>query len=510
MDTHAKLPARRTFLTSAIAVAATSLAGCSIDWTVPGFTSDAKLVFPNFPGELPSGNTTFRWIDSGDLKGVYIGAVLKAFQEAHPNVTTQYDGAGWDTVNQVVSLGIRNNSAPDVFALPQNVEAGIAINQGWVAPLDEVIPEFASWKSKFPELAFVPGIHTFGDKTYSWPLNSTRRLQKMVFYDSQVMDAAGISDPVRDISTWEDLARAAESVKNTGKAGLMVGGAGDLATTVRGLAFTANWRATNSGLAGFDYITGNYAYDAPEFLQAATFLKELIDNGLVVPGFLTINEADARAQMPASRAGMIFNGPWDIPAWKKTAPNWKYAIAQVPSPDGNDYVVPFNENGANMTFLYSRSTLPDIAGQLYAYMGSVEGQSQMVLLSEGNLVSLIPEANALAAQSAERLDPNAQRAADLAVQLMRACPQVERRNPNIAQVKLALKPVTPNIENILQGHYSGQISDLKGALSAYNDAMNQALEDAITAANNQGTSIKASDFVFANWDPTKDFTNADY
>ena len=88
------------------------------------------------------------WMDSGDLKAVFIGAVIDAFGEQFPEVTTKYDGSGWDQVNQVVPLGIRNGSAPDVFALPQNVPAETAINEGWVQPSTTCrptsIPEMAS------------------------------------------------------------------------------------------------------------------------------------------------------------------------------------------------------------------------------------------------------------------------------------------------------------------------------------------------------------------------------
>src|SRR5699024_1955820 len=87
-------------------------------------------------------STQLTWMDSGDLKAEFIEPVIDAFGEQFPQISTTYDGSGWDQVNQVVPLGIRNGSAPDVFALPQNVTPETAINEDWVQPLDDVIPEF--------------------------------------------------------------------------------------------------------------------------------------------------------------------------------------------------------------------------------------------------------------------------------------------------------------------------------------------------------------------------------
>ena len=47
--------------------------------------------------------------------------MLAGFTKKHANIKTDYQGSGWDTVNQVVPLGIRNGSAPDIFGVPNNV-----------------------------------------------------------------------------------------------------------------------------------------------------------------------------------------------------------------------------------------------------------------------------------------------------------------------------------------------------------------------------------------------------
>lgn len=496
---------RRIVLGGLLGGSALSLVGCQVD-TGGGDTGSeaAGLDIPDYPGDLPTDDVTFRWVDSGDLKSVFVKAVLGAYHDKHANITTSYDGSGWDTVNQVVPLGIRNGSAHDIFALPQDVPAQVAVNQGWVQPLDDIVPDFAAWKAAFPATAFIPGVHVFDGKTYSFPASSTRRLDRMLFFDTEVLKGAGVDDPVATVKTWDDLRATAKKVRDSGKVGLTVGGDG-LSGLVTFLALTAGWKANSTGM---NMTTGDYAFADAEVVQAVELLQAMVADKTVVPGFLTLLEKDARAQMPAGQTGMILNGPWDIPAWKKAAPDWSYSMAAVPTPQGEGFFVPYRETGANMTFVYAKSKYPVIAGQLAAYMGSVAGQTQLIELSEGNLVSVTPAAVDAAAQSA--LDPNATTASDLAKQIMRVSPMVELRNDDAGLVTLATKPVTPNLRELMQGLFTGQLDNVEQVLGDYNSAMNSALDEAITAAAKKGSSVTRADFAFANWDPSQDYTADDY
>jgi multiple sugar transport system substrate-binding protein len=488
--------------------------GCQIDTgggsTAAGGGSNPKAIkFPDFDTELPTEDVTFRWVDSGDLKSVWEQSVLDAFTEKHPNIKTQYDGSGWDTVNQVVPLGIRNKSAHDVFALPEDVPPQVAINEGWVQPIEELIPDFDAWKANFPESALVPGVSIFNDQLYSWPISSARRLSRMAMYDTGVMKAAGFDDPANQISTWDELTEALKAVTELGKAGMMAGGDG-LDGLLTYLANTAGWPAVTSRqlLGGIDFTTGEYVYSDDAVLQAYEWFAKLVKDKLVVPGYLTLLEKDARAQMTAGNAGMIFNGPWDIPAWKKTAPDWKYTIAPMPTPAGETYNVPFHE-GSNSSWVYAETKLPTVVGQILSYMGSREGQKMMVILSEGNLQSLQPEANEAADQPG-LLDRNAKFANSLAKDMMRIAPRPELRNPDVAKVTLEFKPVVPTLKDILQGLLTGKLKDANTELTKYDAALSSALDKAIAAAKAKGSTATREDFAFGNWDPTKDYTAADY
>lgn len=496
---------RRTIL-GAMGLGAFGLAACQVDDRRPsgndGSGTDA-IEIPDF--DVPDDDVNFRWVDSGDLKAVFIDAVLEAFGEKYPSVSTTYDGSGWANVSQVVPLGIRNGSAHDIFALPPEIPSQVAVNEGYVQPLEEIVPDFDTWHSAFPDTAFIPGIHVFNDRVYTWSLTSVRRLSRMLFFSTELMADAGYDDPARDITTWDEMRNAARAVTQTGTPGLTADG-DTLDNLVLSLAQSAGWQVPISGL---DPFTGEYSFDAPEVLEAVEFIQAMIDDGSVLPGFLTLEEADARAQMPSGSAGMILNGPWDIPAWKEQSPDWEYGITGLPTPDGRDFVVPYEDTGANMSWVYADSQYAEIAGQIISYMGSLEGQTAMVMLTEGNLQSVIPEANEAADQHG-LLDDKASLAAELADDMMRLAPQIQMRNEAAGAVQQALQPVQPALREILQGVFTGQIDDVRQALADYTSEMNSALDEAISSATSDGASISRDDYVFGNWEPSADYTAEDY
>ncbi|MDQ3656205.1 MAG: hypothetical protein M3457_14150, partial [Chloroflexota bacterium] len=61
---------------------------------LPASAQDAAgpITIPEPATTLPSDDVTFRWIDSGDVKGFYWRAFFEQYQVAHPNITVEYQG----------------------------------------------------------------------------------------------------------------------------------------------------------------------------------------------------------------------------------------------------------------------------------------------------------------------------------------------------------------------------------------------------------------------------------
>jgi multiple sugar transport system substrate-binding protein len=84
------------------------------------------------------------------------------------------------------------------------------------------------------------------------------------------------------------------------------------------------------------------------------------------------------------------------------------------------------------------------------------------------------------------------------------------KNPAVTQVQAEMKDIRPNFGEIVQGVLSGSISDYKTTLKDYSAKLTAERDRAVKAVAAQGTKVSTDDWVFPNWDLTKDFTSEFY
>jgi multiple sugar transport system substrate-binding protein len=363
--------------------------------------------------------------------------------------------------------------------------------------------------------AFLDGVHVFDGKTYTFPQMSSKRYWSMTFYNSQYVEEAGY-DLEAERMTWDQFRDAAKKITDNGQGqyyGLIYGGqsSGRFSDYVRFLGRMAG--ASSGGSLGFedvDWRTGEFVYTSDEYLAAIELLVAIHEDGSVFPGAMSLTEAEARAQFPNGVAGMILEGPWNIPQWQRDAPDFKFGLASQPVPnDGEPMPITFEEVGSNTLFVYAESPYKQIAGDMYAYIGSVEGQVAIMAATQGNLRAMIPEAVEIAQETVE-LDPYASEALALYDEQLRMGPMVQIRNAGAAQVAQEKRALSPDFGQVVQGILTGQVTDAKAAMEDLESRSNAELERAIKAAQDAGAEVSRDDFVFPNWDPTVDYTEAMY
>jgi len=469
------------------------------------------ITIPQSAVPLPTDKVSFRWIDSGDLKALFYKKYFAAYQQAHPNITIQYDPLPWSEIQKVVPLGVQNGNAHDVFQLPLNVPAGQAVSEGWVAPLDDIIPNFAKWKTRFPFGAFIEGVHVFNGKIYTFPLTSSKRYGTLLLYNTAYLQQAGY-DPASKPFTWDDFRTAAKKLTAQGKGqyyGFIFGGKDSTEFSAK-VSNLARMAGASAGGNDVNWKTGQYNYTADQYLAAIDLLLALKADGSVFPGVLSLNGPDVRSRMPQGVSAMILDGPWNIPQWPREKADFAFGVASQPVPNsGQPLPLTYEETGANQVWAYAKSPNKAIIADMFSYVASDEGQTAIVVASEGNLRSFFPQAQAQAEQSQE-LDPHARQAIALFEQQVRVGPMPEVRNPEQSQVDLELKHIHPDFGEVVQGLYTGQLKDPKAAMQDLQDRMDKDLDRAIKAAQAKGAKVSRDDWKFPNWDPMKDYTDADY
>jgi multiple sugar transport system substrate-binding protein len=477
---------------------------------VPG-----EIVIPDSGIAIPGDDTTFRWIDSGDLKALFYNELHAAYQAKYPNVTIQYDALPWAEINRIVPLGVQSGDAHDIFAMPQDIPSAQAVAEGWVAPLDDIIPNFAEWKGRFPLGAFMDGVHVFDGKTYTFPQTSSKRYWTMTFYNTAYMQQAGY-DLEAERLTWDQYREAAKKVTELGQGqyyGVILGAGSTprLGDFVRNFGRMAGASAGGGlGFSDIDWRTGEFQYTSDGYLAAIDLLLGLNADGSIFPGSLSLKDSEAWSQVPQGVAGMILEGPWVIPQWQRENPDFGFGLASQPVPNsGQSTPMTYEETGSNQLWIYAESENKQIAADMFSYIGSVEGQVAIMAATGGNLRAMLPEAVEIALQSVQ-LDPVASEALALYDEQLRLGPMVTVRNPAAAQVAFEARPLTPNLGELVQGMLVGQVSDVKAAMEDLQSRANAELERAIEAAREGGAEVSRDDFIFADWDPTQDYTADKY
>jgi len=422
----------------------------------------------------------------------------------HPNITVAYDGLPLPELAKVVPLGIQNGNAPDVFELPTGFTGAQAVQQGWAQSLDDFIPNFAQWKASYPPGIFVNGNNVFGGKTYSFPFVSNKKNNALLLYNVEYLKQAEI-DPASRPLTWDEFRAAAKKLTQQGAGkyyGFLTaaGEPGRMAMLIRFLAQMA-------GAVGGDmnWKTGEYNYATDQYVAAVDLLLAMKADGSIFPGSASLNALQADDQIPLGAAAMMINGSYMIPKWRTEAPAFVWDYASQPVPDGKTFSPLTYSPGGSVWWLYAKSKYPEVAGDMLGYLGSEVGQTAVQQAISGAQPSVFAKAN-----QAAGIDPLARKAAALYEQQMRLAPSPNVRNPAIAEVDSELKPLTPDFGAVVQGLFTGQLTDPSKALTDLKDRADKELDRGIKAAQAKGAKVAREDYVFANWDPTKDFLEADY
>lgn len=509
MATNRKM-SRRGFLKN------TAIGGLGLFFASKGLhlsAQDSNVISIMESGASITGDpTTFRWVDSGDQKAVFWNAFFEKYMEAHPNVTVQYDALPWNEIAQVVPLGVRNGTAHDVFQRPLAVSLAQAVNEGWVTALDDVVPNFEEWKAGFPSGVFVEGITGFDGKTYSFPATSNKRYGTHLLYNVDYLEEAGI-DPSTGPLSVDEFVEAARKITENGSGqyfGFIMGGnqVNRWGNIVDGFARMAGAVSMQVGNFQVDLTTGTVPYTDPRYREAIDVLLRLRDDGSVFPGTLSMNAPEARARVPQGAAGMILQGPWNIPIWLRENPEFNFNIASQPLLDP-DTLVPLTvgPGGDNEIHIYSGATDANkqIAGDIFHYLGTQEGQ-----VAWATLVGAADPAIFASAIAEADMNPLERDALLMFNEQIRVGPSPIVRNRDTALVNLEFQPVTPSLAETVQGIYTEQITDIDAALQDLNDRAEAELDRAIAAAQEKGAEVSRDDYVFPNWDANEDYGESKY
>lgn len=253
---------------------------------------------------------------TGELNLIYMGdatqqetfqALFDEFQSENPDITLNASGIAsgdWATFGNTVSTRIAGGEKADIISVATEGQR-LMSSKGLFEPLDELIARDSDVTDEFYENVS-PRLGEWLD-TYGSPDESTYFVpggyNTVVMYANRdVFDAAGVELPESDW-TWDEFRAIAETVKERTGAYLTTAGAGFPFGQILPWLFT-NGASTLSE----DWTTATF--DSPEAIEAAEFVKALVDDELVPrPG----GEFDGATQYERGALATLTGGRYTLP-----------------------------------------------------------------------------------------------------------------------------------------------------------------------------------------------------
>ncbi len=449
-------------------------------------------------------DVTIRWWDQFLPLEPLHQAIWDAYQAAHPNVSIDYTQYNPQEMGQALQLAFKSGQMPDIHTLAGvGIPSARLVREGWFQPL----PQGEELRQLLPPGSFLEGFSVFGGQVYSLPLFSFRQYTSLNWFNRDLMEGAGI-DPETGPTTWDQFRQAATAIteKGGGQAFGWIQGLGfvdRLAVHVNELAQAAGAAVSTGGVAGvatFDPKTGEYPFGRDPYVQALEFLASLDRDGALFPGSLSLDARTARARWATGAAGMFLDGPWNIGVVQAEFADFmdRTGVAPVPAPDGGTPPLIHNAPLVGEFWVSSQSKNPAVAGEILRelttreyYVGLAERMDQPPLD-----LSVVEEAN---------VHPTYRRAIQLFQEGVRLAPSPLIKNPGMAEVIGEMQPIHPNLGEIAQGVFSGDIDDPRTALQSFADQLSAERERAIGVVRGRGVEVSLDDWVFPTWQPGEDF-----
>lgn len=278
--------------------------------------------------------------------------VIEEFEAAHEDIDINLQVESWENLESVLNTQIQAGEAPDIY----NGGAFSAFaTEGLLYTAEEIAsPETISdFQESFAANEAVDGTQ------YALPLLASARA---MFYNEDLFAEAGVDGPP---TTWDELYDAAAAITETGTPGYGMPLGSEEA---QGEALI--WMAGNGGGFGDE---SEITIDTPENLEAAEFMKGMIDDGL------TQSDAAATQRTPMinvfiqGQIGMVYGLPQTIGQIEAENPELNYGLANIPTASGEpstlgvaDRLMSFKNDGdkaeavtAFMDFFFAPETYVD-------------------------------------------------------------------------------------------------------------------------------------------------------
>ncbi|XEC96071.1 ABC transporter substrate-binding protein [Paenibacillus tarimensis] len=228
-----------------------------------------------------------------------------------------------DNYNQAVEVAFASNQAPDIFRIS---DFSTYVKKNYLTSLDSFLSD--EMKAKF-EGVLAENVNMADGKIYSLP--NTGQYWRLI-YNVDLFEQAGLTEPPK---TLDDMVEAAKKITEAGKASGAYGFASNFKNT-SGFwrpAYAMGSLGNGLGLDGYNFKTGEF--DFSMYKEAAQAMRQMKEDGSMLPGTETLDIDPLRAQFAQGKIGMYVNHSSEPAVYANQFPtDIRWEAALVPTADG--------------------------------------------------------------------------------------------------------------------------------------------------------------------------------
>jgi multiple sugar transport system substrate-binding protein len=307
---------------------------------------------------------TFWHAYNADVEAKYLDETLiPAFESEHPNIDVQSVLVPYDQFRRKLLIALSGGTAPDLARVDILWVPELA-DQGALANLEEVLPDFAAYAEQF-----LPGplsTNLYNGKHYGLPLDTNTRV---LIYNKDMFTAAGIGAAP---TTIDEFLAACEKIKTLGADKYCFADGGTYAWAVNPWIWSFGGDVTDP-----DITKASGYFNGPDTVAAYQFLKDSLDKGFIHPG-IAGGGVDAWGGFAQDQIAMLLEGPWFPPLFGSQFPEKDYGMALMPAGKGGSVSVVGGED----IVLFQQSAHKEAAMEFMKYMLSEDVQLQMATVGQ--------------------------------------------------------------------------------------------------------------------------------
>jgi multiple sugar transport system substrate-binding protein len=309
-----------------------------------------------------------------------IQAMDDAFTKQYPNITINPELVSYDSLHdKIVTAQVGGNGKYDVVLMDTPWPAEL-VTANIVSDITSKIP--ADFLSGVFDSAWTAA--KYNGKIYGVPwINDT----KFFFYNSDMFSKAGLTAAPK---TWDEVEADAKAIKAAGIVKYPI-----TASWKQAEAVICDWTQLAAAFGGSDFVdpNGKALFNQGGGLAALTFMKKLLDEGLVDPASLSQTEDDVNSVVSAGQAAMALNWTYGLSVMNDPSKSTVAGKMKVAPSPGEGSVTTSGVNGGMSLAVTTTTKHPNEALAYALFMASEKSQEMDV-------------ANALPMWKASFDDPN--------------------------------------------------------------------------------------------------------